>query len=217
LPEEQATTLFIDPATQVDRGLYSRLSDVGFRRSGAHLYRPHCGSCSACTPVRVLVAKFQANRSQRRILARNDDLVVRQLATIDTPDIYQLYSDYIEVRHSDGDMYPPSEEQYTSFLTSQWGCTRYMGFFLDEKLIAVAVTDHMDHGLSAIYTFYKADLNSRSLGTFAVLWQILEAKRLALPHVYLGYWIAESRKMAYKSNFQPLEMLRDGHWVESIR
>lgn len=212
LAGEEATTLFIDPATQIDQGLYSRLSDVGFRRSGCHLYRPHCATCSACIPVRVVVSQFHPSRAQRRINSRNSDLVARDLPSINTPGIYALYSDYIEQRHADGDMYPPTEEQYRSFLTSQWGCTRYVGFYLEEKLISVAVVDHMDNGLSAIYTFYDPQMSDRSLGTYAVLWQIAEARRLRLPHVYLGYWIAESRKMAYKSKFRPLEMLRDGQW-----
>jgi len=214
LPGEEATTLFIDPATRMDRQLYSRLSDVGFRRSGCHIYRPHCARCSACIPVRVVVERFRPNRSQRRIWRRNSDLEIRDLPHIDDPRTFALYCDYISSRHADGDMYPPSEQQYRSFLTSQWGCTRHLGFFLGERLLGVAVCDNMDNGLSAIYTFYDPTLPERGLGTYAVLWQVAEASRLGLDYVYLGYWIGKSRKMSYKGKFRPLEMLHNGTWSE---
>lgn len=214
LPGEEATTLFIDPATRVDRHLYSRLSDVGFRRSGCHVYRPHCARCSACIPVRIVANRFRPGRSQRRIWRRNEDLRVCDLPDINDPATFALYCDYIASRHADGDMYPPSEQQYRSFLTSQWGCTRHLGFFLGEQLLCVAVSDVMDNGLSAIYTFFDPSQSGRGLGTYAVMWQVAEAARMGLDYVYLGYWIHNSRKMSYKSNFRALEILQNGVWSE---
>jgi arginine-tRNA-protein transferase len=134
------------------------------------------------------------------------------LADIDNDAIYRLYHDYICHRHGDGDMYPPSREQYASFLSNAQGLTRYLGFTLDDQLLAVAVADQLDNALSAVYTFYDYRVNRRSLGTWAILRQIEWARELGLDYLYLGYWIVESPKMAYKRAFRPLEILRDGRW-----
>ncbi len=213
---EEATTAFVDPQLQVGRELYSRLSEIGFRRSGPHIYKPHCKHCSACIPCRVPSTAFSPNRTQRKLLNRNGDLKLTQLDTINTDAIYRLYHDYICQRHAEGDMFPPSREQYESFLTRETGLTRYFGFCLDEQMVAVAVADQLDHGLSAVYTFYDCNFSRRSLGTWAILRQIELAREMGLDYLYLGYWIAQSPKMAYKSAFQPLEIFRDGHWSRVV-
>jgi arginine-tRNA-protein transferase len=216
LPEREATTLFVDPRTPMSGSLYSQLSLLGFRRSGSHLYRPNCGSCSACIPARVPVAKFSARRSQRRCWRLNGDVEVRELEDIQSDVAFDLYQRYIETRHHDGDMYPPSREQYQSFLSDEWGVTRFFGMYLENELVGVAVADAMDDGLSAIYTFYEPSLHARSLGTFAVLWQIEAARDLGVNYVYLGYWIKQCTKMAYKTQFRPLELYVNGNWVELL-
>ena len=123
-------------------------------------------------------------------------------------------SEYIRTRHSDGDMYPPSHEQYRTFLTLDQDYARLLELRLEGRLLAVSAFDQLEHGLSAIYTFFDPAeaFERRSLGTFAVLTLIERARQLGLPHVYLGYWIRECRKMAYKQAFQPLEMLEGRHW-----
>jgi arginyl-tRNA--protein-N-Asp/Glu arginylyltransferase len=213
LPEQQATTLFIDPAAPIDGPAYSQLSEMGFRRSGPHLYRPHCARCNACVPARVPVAKFQLNRQQRRIWQRNADLTVIDRTALNGADYYALYAKYIEGRHRDGDMYPPTPQQFESFLTREWDLTHYYCFYHDTRLLAVAVVDVMSNGLSAIYTFYDPEEKNRSLGVYAVLWQIQRARELGLPSVYLGYWIKQCRKMSYKINYRPIELLVNGRWV----
>lgn len=213
LPEEQATTLFVDPAAHVDIHLYSQLSELGFRRSGPHLYRPHCSGCDACIPARIPAASFKPNRQQRRIWQRNQDLRVEDRTDLSGDEFYDLYARYIEGRHRDGDMYPPTRQQFDSFLTREWGVTHYYCFYAEEKLIAVAVVDVIDAGLSAIYTFFDPDMDARSLGVYAVLWQIEHARELGLHSVYLGYWIKQCRKMAYKINYRPIELLISGRWV----
>ena len=213
LPGEQATTLFVDPSTPIDARIYSQLSYIGFRRSGPHLYRPHCAACNACVPARVPVAGFRANRSQRRILARNSDLQAEVVDDISTDEHFALYSSYISGRHRDGDMYPPDREQFNSFLTREWGTTRFVEFRAAGRLLAVAVLDRLENGVSAIYTFYDPAESSRSLGSFVILWQIGLARELGLPAVYLGYWIRNCRKMNYKTRFRPIELLTNGHWV----
>jgi arginine-tRNA-protein transferase len=213
LPEEQATTLFVDPAAHVDVRLYSQLSELGFRRSGPHLYRPHCAGCDACIPARIPVADFKPNRQQRRIWQRNQDLRVEDRIDLSGDEFYDLYARYIEGRHRDGDMYPPTRQQFESFLTREWGATHYYCTYAEDRLIAVAVVDTIDSGLSAIYTFFDPDMTARSLGVYAVLWQIQEARKQGLASVYLGYWIKQCRKMAYKINYRPVELLISGRWV----
>ncbi len=216
LPEQEATTLFVDPRTPMSSALYSQLSLLGFRRSGSHLYRPNCSNCSACIPARVPVGSFEPKRNQRRAWRRNRDIEVRELDDISSDEPFELYRRYIEERHHDGDMYPPSRDQYQSFLSAEWGVTRFYGMFLDDRLVGVAVADVIDDGLSAIYTFYDPDLQDRSLGTFAVLWQIEAAREMGLDYVYLGYWIKQCQKMAYKIQYRPLELYVNGSWVELL-
>jgi len=213
LPDEQATTLFVDPAARIDLHLYTQLSELGFRRSGPHLYRPHCAGCEACIPARVPVNRFAPNRQQRRIWQRNQDLQVVDRTQIHGDELYPLYARYIEQRHRDGDMYPPTRQQFDSFLTREWDATHFYCFYAAEQLLAVAVVDVLESGLSAIYTFFEPDQQARSLGVFAVLWQIEQAQRLNLNNVYLGYWIKQCRKMAYKINYRPIELLINGRWV----
>jgi arginine-tRNA-protein transferase len=213
LDEQRATTLFVDPAARVDNGLYSSLSALGFRRSGRHLYRPHCERCSACIPVRVPSATFSMRRRQRRIWARNADLDISLRDPGLDEEVYDLYARYIGDRHADGDMYPPSEDQFRSFLLCDWSDTRFVEFRLTGRLVAVAVTDQVDDGLSAIYTFYDPDLAHRSLGVHAILWQIHHARETQRPYVYLGYWIKRCQKMRYKSDYRPLEMRVGERWI----
>jgi len=213
LEDREATTLFVDPRQEVDQSLYSNLSLLGFRRSGNHLYRPHCNHCQACVPARIPVADFIPNRSQRRTLQANRDLEVECTSDIRDEAAYELYRQYIELRHSDGDMYPPDREQYLSFLNNAWDCTRYYRFYSRGKLTAIAVVDELLDGLSAIYTFFDPLEEKRSLGRYAILWQIQHTVEKNLDYLYLGYWIKNCRKMAYKSEYRPLELFVNGRWT----
>ncbi len=213
LPDEQATTLFLDPSQPMDVQVYAELSEMGFRRSGDHLYRPHCQRCSACIPARIPVNAPQLSRQQKRILKRNADLQVRGVRPAFSEELYALYANYIEKRHADGDMYPPSREQFNTFLVRDLPFSRFYEFRLDGRLLAVAVTDVLPNGLSAVYTFYDPDEERRSLGRYAILWQMGEAARLGLKAVYLGYWIKNCRKMNYKTEYRPIELLVNQRWV----
>lgn len=214
LPDREAVTLFLDPKTDVTPEIYASLTTVGFRRSGDFVYRPHCGACHACIPVRIPVNLFSPDRGQRRCLARNDDLAVISTPPRYTPEYYSLYERYITARHPDGDMYPPSRNQFQSFLLCTWANCRFYEFRDPEgQLLAVAVVDHVDAGMSAVYTFYEPDAEARSLGRYAILWQIREARRRGLGYVYLGYWIRQCRKMSYKREYQPLEYFDGQQWL----
>jgi arginine-tRNA-protein transferase len=213
LPDEQATTLFLDPSQPMDVRVYAELSDMGFRRSGDHLYRPHCQRCTACIPARIPAEGLQLNRQQKRILKRNADLTVSNVPPSFTEEYYALYATYIEQRHADGDMYPPSRDQFHTFLVRDLPFSRFYEFRLEGRLLALAVTDLLPNGLSAVYTFYDPSEERRSLGRFAILWQVGEAARLGLRAVYLGYWIKNCRKMNYKTEYRPIELLVNQRWI----
>tara|TARA_R110001599_G_scaffold353866_1_gene600917 strand:+ start:40805 stop:41503 length:699 start_codon:yes stop_codon:yes gene_type:complete len=213
LEDQEATTLFVDPRQAVDKALYSKLSLLGFRRSGSHIYRPHCSHCEACVPARIPVTQFEPRRGQTRTWKRNQDLRVRRSDHLRDEDAFQLYCRYIELRHYDGDMYPPDREQYESFLNDAWDCTHYYRFYDGSTLVALAVVDELQDGMSAIYTFFDPDADKRSLGTFAILWQIERVRALGLEYLYLGYWIRDCKKMAYKSEFRPLELYVKNRWT----
>ena len=210
---EQAATVFVDPDLVIDKAINSKLSDLGYRRSGAHLYRPDCDFCQACISCRVPVAEFQFNRSQRRILRRNESLRVVEKSDLTDYIAYDLYQRYINQRHLDGDMFPASLEQYETFIKTKMFDTRFFLFYEQEELLAVSVVDFLEQGLSAVYTFFDPDQGQRSLGNFAILWQIKTCQKLGLPYVFLGYWIKGCGKMEYKSKFRPLEMLINGRWM----
>ena len=212
LPGREAQTLFLDPRDTIDPSLYQGLSEHGFRRSGGHLYRPHCRDCNACVPTRIPVARFKPKRSQRRVLNRNTDLSIRLEPATFSQRYYELYERYLHGRHQDGDMYPPSADQFRSFLLSQWSNSVFLCSYLEDELVAVAVTDQQPDGLSAIYTFFDPERSGRGLGTFSVLKQIELCRENGLSNLYLGYWIRESRKMRYKIEYRPVELFIKGRW-----
>lgn len=210
---EEAVTVFVDPEVRIDTALNSKLSELGYRRSGVHLYRPDCDFCSACMSCRVPVQQFKFSRRHRKTLASNEDLVVKHCRSLDNPQAYALYKRYINTRHHDGDMYPATPEQFKAFIKEGVADTRFVEFYKDQELLAVSVMDELATGLSAVYTFFDPDQPKRALGNYVILWLIQEAAARGLPFVYLGYWIKGCAKMQYKTNFRPIEMLLDGKWI----
>ena len=207
-----SSTLFVDPDAPMSMAAYSELLRYGFRRSGGLVYAPRCETCSQCVSVRVPVAEFAAKRIHRRVRALNADVEVREHPAEFNPHHYALYQRYTRARHQDGGMADASTADYLRFLRAPWCDTRFLEFVIEDQLVAVAVTDLPSDGMSAVYTFFEPSLAARSLGTFAILEQIARTRALGLPHLYLGYWIRDSRKMAYKSGFRPIELWRDGRW-----
>ena len=192
---------------------YDRLIQLGFRRSGDQIYRPHCPSCSACQSIRISASGFAADRRQRRVLKKNADLTVTLTQQV-SDEYYPLYQRYITARHRDGSMYPPSEAQFESFIHGQSIEQGFIEIRNERELIAVAVCDIVNDGLSAVYTFFDCQFEQRSLGVFAILSQILIAKQLKLPFVYLGYQVDECNKMNYKDKFYPHQRFIEDKWVD---
>lgn len=212
LEGRRSTTAFVDPSEIIDTEFYSRMTAIGFRRSGAYLYAPMCAQCSACVPARVPVMSFKMNRAQKRCWNRNRDIMVDQVEMISSDEHFPLYARYINQRHSDGDMYPPSRNQFEEFLCTPWESTRYLELRLEDKLIGCAVVDLIHNGVSALYTYFDPAYTDRSLGNLAILFQINMARELGLEYLYLGYWIANCAKMKYKTNYRPLELYRENQW-----
>lgn len=212
LPGRIARSQVSTPTHLIDTATYGELVKIGFRRSGVFTYRPWCDNCRECVPVRIPVGHFAPKRSQRRALLRHRELIAREQPLIFREEHYALYQRYQFARHSGGGMDNDSREQYAHFLLQSHVDTRLIEFYEGNVLRMVSIIDLLEDGLSSVYTFYDPDERGASYGTYAVLWQITQCKNIGLSHLYLGYWIRASQKMAYKAQFRPLEALRQGNW-----
>ena len=213
LPARLERKLLTDISGPGARRLYDRLSLAGFRRSHGFAYRPACASCQACIPVRVIAEDFQPSKSQKRCQSANAGLSVVEAGARATQEQYRLFARYILSRHGDGDMARMGFQDYRGMIEETVLDSR-IAEFRDEtgRLVAACLSDWLEDGPSAVYSFFDPDLSSRGLGTYMVLWLIEEAKRRRLRHVYLGYWIRDARKMAYKAKFRPSEGFGPDGW-----
>ncbi len=230
LPATQARSQVATPAFLISTPVYSELVRHGFRRSGTYTYRPLCDDCRACVPLRVPARRFAANRSQRRAWAQHRHLEATLHRLQDSPEYYDLYQRYQHARHPDGGMDNDDHESYRDFLLQSHVDSLLVEFRepfdqADETageaaghqdrqgvLRMVSVIDILGDGLSSVYTFYEPDVPRARFGVYNVLWQIDLCQRLGLDFVYLGYWIKHSRKMAYKTAYQPAQGLMDDVW-----
>lgn len=208
------------PSEQVDHAAYSVLIRQGFRRSGLFTYRPYCDSCRACMALRVKTANFSPSRSQKRAWKKHEDLIVRLLPLHFEAEHYEFYKRYQLHRHPGGGMDQDSVEQYAQFLLQSRIRSQMVEFRAPARddgtagdLKMISIVDEIEDGLSAVYTFYDP-LDKASYGTFNVMWLIQYAQQLGLPFLYLGYWVENSPKMRYKTNFQPFQLLEYNEWVD---
>lgn len=193
---------------------YDLLSRAGFRRSHAVAYRPACHGCQECVPVRVVVDGFEPSRSLRRVARRNGHLKSAIRPAQATSEQYALFARYLSWRHGDGEMAGMGFADYRSMIDDTPIDSGLLELRQDDgSLAACCLVDRSSDGLSAVYSFFDPGQGSASLGSFIVLRLIEEARRRGLPYVYLGYWIAASRKMAYKIRFRPLEGFGPDGWA----
>lgn len=213
LDDREATNIYADPHHPQPRLVYNQLIKRGFRRSGEYVYRPGCSGCNACVPVRIRCAEFEPRRTDRRNLRRNSDLVVDFTPARYTDTYFDLYERYLAARHPDGGMDDPDPGDFERFLLNPWGETLFVEVRERNKVIAVAVTDAVSDGLSAVYTFFDPEQNDRGLGRYCVLQQIELCRSLSFAHLYLGYWVDGCRKMQYKVDYRPQQHFNGREWT----
>lgn len=214
LPDKKAKTIFADPDFPMNEKIYSTLSENGYRRNGKHVYKPQCQQCQACITIRLPIDRFIRNRNQKRNWTRNSDLEISKKPAKFSDEYFNLYQRYLAARHAGGGMDDPEPESYTNFFMTDWATTVFYEFRKKGKLLSVAVVDELTYGLSAIYTFFDPNESHRSLGRYAVLAEIELARAQGLQWLYLGFWIANCRKMKYKDEYQPLEYFYQDKWYD---
>jgi len=212
LPDHLARSQVATPSFMITPPVYSELVRRGFRRSGTFTYRPRCDACQACVPVRVDVNAYTPSRSQRRAARHHRELEASLHSLHEGEEHFDLYQRYQTARHSEENAERDSPEQYRNFLLQSQVDSMLVEFREHGVLRMVSLIDILDDGLSSVYTFYDPDVPQASYGTYNVLWQIELCRKLELEYLYLGYWIANSQKMAYKANFRPLQGLVQGEW-----
>lgn len=217
LDGREARSQVAAPADLIDAKAYGQLLLHGFRRSGQFVYRPACDDCQACVPVRIPVNAFQPNRSQQRAEKRHANLKGRVLGLRFVNEHFQLYQRYQAARHAGGGMDQDDREQYENFILKSNVASFLVEFREDGVLRMVSLIDQVDDGLSSAYTFFEPEMPGASFGVCNILWQVGLARQLGLPYVYLGYWIGECRKMAYKMQYRPLEGLMGGKWQPLVQ
>ena len=213
LDNGKSVSAFANPHMDMDMQTYNELIQHGFRRSGGYIYRPHCPQCQECISVRVPVKQHAYSRNEKRTIKRNADLRISVSQGRYRDEHFDLYRRYINSRHDDGSMANPTKADYPRFLICDWTDTLFFEYRLNRILIAVAVCDLTDSGLSAVYTFFDPDYADRSPGHFAILNQIHETRVRDLDYLYLGYWIRDCDKMSYKRRYRPLEAFLNDQWV----
>lgn len=215
LPDQVERKLFarLQNKPESNDEINSHLTRGGFRRSHDIAYRPACPRCHACIPVRLPVRLFAPSASLRRIMRRNADLRLERAAPRVSDENYQLFCAYQNVRHPDSEMAEMSELDFRALIQETTVTTvLYQLRAPDDRLVGCMLTDVVADGFSAVYSFFAPAEHRRSLGIQLILSLAQEAERLGYPYIYLGYWIAEARKMSYKSRFKPLQALTAQGW-----
>jgi arginine-tRNA-protein transferase len=226
LPGQQERKIFTHLVGKRAAALNDLLTQTGFRRSQTIAYRPACESCRACVSVRVLVDDFRPSACQRRALRANSDLVGVLVPPKPSSEHYALFRAYLDARHPEGGMADMSSLDFSMMVEDTHIDTCLVEYrprrsaedaAAPGPLYAVCLTDRLADGLSLVYSFFDPDEARRSLGSYVILDHIEKARRLGLPHVYLGYWVEGSKKMGYKAAYLPQERLGLQGWARFER
>ena len=222
LPERTERKVFTPLRGTRAADVNDRLSVNGFRRSQNVAYRPQCPGCNACVATRLVVDGFAPSRSDKRTIRRNAGLhrVVRP--AIATEEQYQLFRRYLEDRHAGGAMTEMDALDFASMIEDSTVRTQVVEYHAqgedgEPELVAACLTDVMADGLSLVYSFFEPSRAKDSLGNFIILDHVDLSRALGLSYVYLGYWVDGCRKMAYKTRFDPTEVLVGGRWRRLAR
>lgn len=217
LPGRHERKIFTHLSPERPRALIDNLLKGGFRRSQNIAYMPYCDHCAACVPVRIVANEFEPKRTLAKIWRINQDVEARRVSGRPTIEQFALFRAYIEARHAEGGMADMSLLDYSMMVQDSAVETFLTEYRLrgirDAPLIAAVLCDRLSDGVSLVYSFYEPDLSQRSLGSYLIMEQAAFARSRGIPYVYLGYWIAGSRKMAYKTRFTPQEHLTPAGWV----
>ena len=217
LPGKEERKVFTHLVGRRAAHLNDALTHSGFRRSQTIAYRPACDNCKACVSVRILCNEFVPGRTQKRIFARNSDVVAAICPARADAEQFALFRAYLDSRHSDGGMADMAMLDYAMMVEDSHVDSRLATYRLrsgDSKgrLLACCLTDVLDDGLSMVYSFYDPSERQRSLGTYMILEHIMRARAFGLPHLYLGYWVKGSKKMDYKAQYLPQQRLGPEGW-----
>ena len=186
---------------------------AGYRRSGRYFYRTNCPGCQQCEPLRIEVSKFSESRSMRRVRRQGDDHFRIQVAapTLDD-DRLRVFNLHRALRKLDRGEPAADAFDYESFLIDSYCDGIELSFWVDEKLVAVSITDVGLTSLSAVYCYFDPAYSWLSPGTYAILTQLSLAQREQFKWLYLGMFVAGNAHLCYKARFGPHERLRGGEW-----
>tara|TARA_B100000780_G_scaffold278166_1_gene250819 strand:+ start:580 stop:1305 length:726 start_codon:yes stop_codon:yes gene_type:complete len=213
---QEAQSIVATPYKKIKNNTYSDLIQQGFRRSGQYVYKPQCHACSACIPIRVCVEEFKKSQSQKRTLKKHSYITAKILPLRFEEEHYNLYVNYQNNRHRLNSETTNDIGDYNDFLIKSNVETKIVEFKSEDKLLMVTIIDQVKNSISAVYTFYDCNDSRLSLGTYSILWLLNFCKNENLNYLYLGYWINDSKKMKYKINFKPYELMINGSWQEPL-
>jgi leucyl-tRNA---protein transferase len=212
---QDAQSIVATPYKRINSENFNNLINKGFRRSGQYVYKPNCKNCNACIPIRLLAKNFILSKSQKRAKKYLNKLTVKILPLTFDEEHYELYIQYQNRRHRNDNEDEDDVADYNDFLIKSNVNSKIVEFRFNNELKIVSIIDFIKDGISAVYTFYNCNNNKLSLGTISIIWLLELCKKENLPFLYLGYWIYESQKMKYKTNFKPYELMIEGAWQEA--
>ena len=215
ISKREARSIVATPYKRINKKNYGHLIKRGFRRSGQYVYKPDCKECTACIPIRLNVNNFILSKSQKRVKKSLKDLTVKVLPLEFNEEHYKLYVKYQKNRHRLQNQSEDDISDYNDFLIRSNVDSKLLEFRIDEELKLVTIIDVVEDGISAVYTFFDSETPKKSFGTYSILWLLEWCKNKNEQYIYLGYWIGESQKMRYKTNFKPYELLIDGSWQQA--